>query len=184
MSWAALLKGLKKIPWQVWACAGLLFLFWYYGVVSEREGKAKVQRQWTASIERGKVIVEELKNRQAVITISADTQYIDRVKVIHEKGDTIVKQVKVYVPLDLPDLPGSVRLLHDAAATNSIPDPTGIFNAAPIGVRDFTGTVVTNYETCHVTALRLRSLQDWVTAQRQAYLESCKQKDVHCSKGK
>ncbi len=177
---AAAGAAIKKIPWTVYAATGLLLLFWGWGTYKYNAGQKNVQTKWNASIERGKTIVKELKVKQKVISTVVETKYVDRVKVIHEKADVIYKDVVRYVPADLPDLPGSVRMLHDAAATNTLPGTSSFFDVAPIGVRDFTGTVVLNYEQYWITAERLKSLQSWVAQQRELSLETCKQPDVIC----
>jgi hypothetical protein len=75
-------------------------------------------------------------------------------------------------------------VLHEAAIFNRVPEASEFVNAAPVPARIFAGTVVRNYETCHVTASRLIGLQDWVQGQHEAYLAACKSEGVNCSKDK
>lgn len=172
MTWLALkallggaFKFLRGIPWQVWlAILFGLFVFasYQYG---ERDGRAEVQAEWAESIARGKRRLDELKAKQGAVTVRVETKYVDRVKVIREKGQTIVRQVPVFVPAGSCDLPGGFRVLHDAAAANTIPDPAGIPDAAPVPAQDVAATVADNYLTCHETAERLIALQEWVRGQ-------------------
>ena len=58
-----------KIPWQVFACAGLVAIITGWGELRHYQGKQKVQKEWDAAVERGKGIVENLKaNQGRVIT--------------------------------------------------------------------------------------------------------------------
>jgi hypothetical protein len=104
--------------------------------------------------------------KQDKVTVKVVTEYVDRVKVIHEKGHTIVQQIPIYVGSDSPELPSGWRILHDAAATNTVPDPAARADAAPVAAQDAIATVAENYETCLANAAQLWSLQDWVTAQK------------------
>lgn len=98
------------------------------------------------------------------------TQYIDRVTVVRERGQTIIKEVPTYVTLQAdaqcPVPVGFVRL-HDAAATNTVPDPGFTGNpdapAAGITLSRVASTVAGNYTTCYETREQLIALQDWVT---------------------
>lgn len=152
----------KKIPWKVWAFAGVIALCF----VCYLHGKSVVQTEWDESVERGKVLLKDLTKNQGKITTKVETVYVDKVKVIHEKGKTIIKEVPVFVGKDECSLSGGFRLLHDAAASSTIPDPTKIPNAAPVSAQAVARTVTENYTTCHETAERLKSLQLWVTQQR------------------
>lgn len=181
---AAVGKVIKKIPYQVWLLIGFGLIFWCYGNYQFKAGKAEVQTKWDAAVERGKVIVDKLKEQQLVIRTETKIEYVDRVKTIREKGKTIYEQVPVYIPVDTPDLPYGVRVLHDAAALSSPIAAGPGANGPAIGVRDFTATVVRNYEACHVTAARLTSLQSFVLRQHEAALELCKSEEVSCSTDK
>ncbi len=173
--------GLKKIPLTAWAVAGGLFLFWGYGHLQYRAGQENTQQKWDQSVKRGKTIVAQLKKEQGKVTIKYQTQYVDRVKVIHEKGKVIRDLIPTYIAADSCDLPPGFRLLHDAAASNSIPGAPEGTNAAAVPVRVATKTITDNYESCHEVSERLVNLQGWVLEQRQAYLELCKQPGSSCN---
>lgn len=154
-----------KIPWQVFACAGLGLLLAGFGYWCYDLGQDHKQADWDASIERGRKAVEELKKKQVVITTRVETVYLDKVKVIREKGRDIVKQVPIYIPADSCDLPGGFRLLHDAAATNTLPDSSKLSDAASVSVADATTTIGENYATCQEWREQLVNLQEWVHEQ-------------------
>lgn len=97
------------------------------------------------------------------------TQYVDRVQIVHEKGQTIVQKVPVYVPASADAaciVPAGFVRLHDAAAQSVLPGPAGPADAQTSGLALSTvaGTVVDNYTTCHAIAEQLTALQDWVHA--------------------
>ncbi len=140
-----------------------------YGDGRHADGKAEVQAKWDASVERGRKEVERLKAEAGKVTVRTEVQYIDRVKVIKEKGDAIVREVPVFVPAGSPDLPGGFRLLHDAAAANGpVPEAAGIAHAAAVPAQTAAATIAGNYASAHETAQRLTSLQEWVRAQCRA----------------
>lgn len=111
----------------------------------------------------------------AHLTQRVVTQYIDRVTVVRERGQTIIKEVPTYVTpqadAQCPVPAGFVRL-HDAAAANAVPDPgtPGSADAPAPGITlsRIATTVAGNYTTCHETREQLIALQDWVTQMRAA----------------
>ncbi|RBJ62603.1 hypothetical protein C3L29_041995, partial [Pseudomonas sp. MWU12-2534b] len=92
------------------------------------------------------------------------TQYVDRVQVVREKGDTIIKEVPVYVDREADracTVPVGFVRVHDGAAANvPVGDPRDA-NAAPSGVAlsAVAATVADNYTTCHENAEQLIALQ-------------------------
>ena len=108
-----------------------------------------------------------VRERQAQATVKVVTQYVDRVRIVREKGETIIKEVPVYVPVQADAActinRGFVRL-HDAAAAGELPEPARDPDAAAAGLAlsAVAGTVAANYQTCHENAEQLRALQTWV----------------------
>jgi len=96
-------------------------------------------------------------------------RFIDRVRIVREKGGTIIKELPVYVPVQADAActinRGFVRL-HDAAAAGELPEPARDADAAAAGIAlsAVAGTVAANYQTCHENAEQLRALQAWVSA--------------------
>lgn len=164
-------------PYLLWiklgALALLIALVWWqiaaYGSRRYGAGEAAVQAKWDESVRRGEKELARLKAAAGKITIQKETVYVDRIKVIREKGDAIVRAVPVFVPAGAAELPGGFRLLHDAAASGvAIPAAAGIADAAPVDAQAAAFTVLGNYAEYHVVAERLISLQDWVLAQCKA----------------
>ncbi|APF85655.1 hypothetical protein HI806_02120 [Ralstonia solanacearum] len=104
----------------------------------------------------------QLKGAQgSTVTV---TQYVDRVQTIRLKGDTIIKEIPRYVPIQADAscvVPRGFVRLHDAAA-GAVPDPgAGDADAAPSGVALSTvaGTVADNYTDSHANSAQLTDLQ-------------------------
>ncbi len=154
-----------KIPWQVFACAGVLLILSAIGWKLYDLGQDHKQLEWDASVERGRKAVEELKKKQVAVTTSVEVRYLDKVRTIREKGDEIIKKVPVYIPVGSCDLPGGFRLLHDAAATNTLPDSSQLPDAAPVRVDEATTVIAGNYKTCNEVREQLSQLQSWVSDQ-------------------
>lgn len=104
----------------------------------------------------------------AVVTV---TKYVDRVRTIEVKGDTIIKEIPRYVTAQADadcTIPIGFVRLHDAAAAGALLDPgPGDPDAAPSGVALSTvaGTVAANYRDAHVDAERLNALQETLRVQ-------------------
>ncbi|GAB1382138.1 hypothetical protein MASR1M50_04570 [Burkholderiales bacterium] len=131
------------------------------------KGAGHVQAQWDAAAQQQALQTSATRLRQAEATVKVVTEYVDRVRVVREKGDTIIKEVLVYVPVEADAActinRGFVRL-HDAAAAGELPKPAGDANApaAGLALSAVAGTVAGNYQSCHENAEQLRALQAWV----------------------
>ena len=147
---------MSVIPWpyRLLALAALGVALVGFGWI---KGAGHVQAQWDAAV----------RERQAQATVKVVTQYVDRIRVVREKGDTIIKEVPVYVPVQADAActinRGFVRL-HDAAAAGELPEPARDADAAAAGLAlsAVAGTVAANYQTCHENAEQLRALQAWI----------------------
>lgn len=163
-----MIKLVPPIAWAVAAIVLVLALAFGYNRWAEGlrdEGRAEVQAEWDASVERGKREIAELKAKAEKVTVRTEIKYVDRVKTIREKGDVIVKEVTKFVPVDSGYLSGGFRVFHDAAVENRVPDPSKISDAAPTAVTDVATTVAENYEKCHVAYARVEAWQSWAKEQ-------------------
>ncbi len=155
------------IPWpyRLLALALLAATLIGFGWV---KGAGHVQVRWDAAVQQQSLQTAALRERQAQATVKVVTEYVDRVRVVREKGDTIIKEVPVYVPVQADAActinRGFVRL-HDAAAAGELPEPAGNADASAAGLAlsAVATTVTTNYQTCHENAEQLRALQAWVS---------------------
>lgn len=105
---------------------------------------------------------------QAQLSQRVVTEYVDRVRVVQERGKTIIKEVPTHVTATAdaacPVPVGFVRL-HNSAAQNMPLDPAPGNPDAPapgVALSTVASTVADNYTTCHATAAQLNALQDWV----------------------
>jgi len=157
---------MSLIPWpyRLLALAALAIALIGLGWI---KGAEHVQTRWDPAIQQQTLQVAAIRERQAEATVKVVTQYVDRVRVVREKGDTIIKEVPVYVPVQADAAcslnRGFVRL-HDAAAAGELPASAGDADApaAGIALSAVAGTVAANYRTCHENAEQLRALQAWV----------------------
>ncbi len=157
---------MSVIPWpyRLLALAALGLTLVGFGWV---KGAGHVQAQWDATVQQQAMQAAAVREEQAQATVEVITEYVDRVRVVREKGDTIIKEVPIYVPVQADAActinRGFVRL-HDAVAAGALPEPARDTDAAAAGIALSTvaATVATNYQTCHETAEQLRALQTWV----------------------
>lgn len=161
----AFLGAVPRVVWYALAVAAVLLLARHqvirYGDSRYAAGRADLLAEQAKA-------AKSIVAKQAAITTKVVTKYIDRVRILRERGTTIVKEVPVYVPSDACPLPGGFRVLHDAAAQGAAADPARVADAAPVPAQDAAATVADNYTTCHETAERLSALQDWVRRQEAA----------------
>lgn len=137
-----------------------------WGAHKYEAGQADVQAKWDHQKTIDAAAASKLQAAANRVSTKIVTKYIDRVQVVREKSDVIVRQVPVYLPAGLPLLPGGFRLLHDAAAANEpIPAGASADDEAPTDPQTATAAVTGNYGTYHEVAAELTSLQDWVYAQ-------------------
>lgn len=165
----AILGILRLVPWWVYAAIALVVAFFGWLTVHDHDLKAACDAGW-----QKKLMVEreayanalvELKAKQQEVVTKTVIEYRDRVKVVKEKGNDIVHEVQVLVPMDSPLLAGGVRVAHDAAAGGELPaDPEGAARAAaPVETAALLTTVAENYTTCREDGERLKALQTLVS---------------------
>lgn len=148
------------------ACAALFGYGWFKGNEHGTEKLTKYVQEQALATQR--VIV-----KQGAVTETVRTEYVNKVKVIKEKGNEITKLVPVYVTVaddDACHVNTGFRVVHDAAAGNIVPPPPSGTDATASGLTLSTslGTVTQNYTTYHEVAERLRKLQQWTRDQYKA----------------
>ena len=135
------------------------------------KGASHVQAQWDAATAAQQQAQAQVQIQQAEATVQVVTQYVDRIQIVREKGDTIIQEVPVYVPVQA-DAACTVHRgfvsLHDAAAAGELPQSARDADAPAEGLAlsAVAATVVTNYQTCHENAEQLKALQDWIRQMR------------------
>lgn len=136
------------------------------------KGSASVHTEWDTAISKQTVQVAQMKQHQAEITAEVVTKYVDKIRFVHDQGETIIKEVPHYVPSDTCILPAGFRLLHDAAASGELPDAARSADAQPVDAQTVAGTVAINYQQYHEIAAQLETLQEWVKRQSSAATSS------------
>lgn len=155
-------------PYRLLALAALCIALFGFGWL---QGASHLQAQWDAATAAQQQAQAQAQTRQAEATVQVVTQYVDRIQVVREKGDTLIQEVPVYVPVQA-DAACTVHRgfvsLHDAAAAGELPEPTRDADAPAEGLAlsAVAATVVSNYQTCHENAEQLKALQDWIRQTR------------------
>lgn len=93
-----------------------------------RKGEQHVQAEWDLDKARVAAEIERLKVEAGKITIQVETKYVDRIKTVEVKGDTITSYVDRFItPNEIAKcvIPNNFILLHDSAVKNIVPD-TGV----------------------------------------------------------
>lgn len=128
-----------------------------------------VNNRWKLKYAEAELKVEELKSKSQQVTTETVIKYVDRVKVVKEKGETITKEVPVYITKEADQncsLTQGFVETHDAAAKNELQKQLSDVNApSDVALSEATKTVTENYSKYHETAEQLRSLQEWVRNQ-------------------
>lgn len=129
-------------------------------VLSWNLGADHVQAKWDA--EKAALAQEAVKRERK------DQSVADAVgaKVVAEATKervvykTLIKEIPKYVESDC-SLSAGFRVLHDAAATGTMPDTSSTgTDAAPVSAKDVAEVTVENYEACRDNERRLGALQE------------------------
>ena len=132
--------GKYAIPIQAISFIVLLISVFFCGGLSN-------EASWQLKVAKANVEIAELKVKSEQVNTKILTKYIDRIQVIKEKGDVIIKEVPKYITKESDakcDIPNSFVMLHDAAAKNELPDPTRSLNEATSTIKLSTTTETIN----------------------------------------
>ena len=137
------------------------------------KGASHVQAEWDAEVVKQSLTAARVEKAQAQATVQVVTEYVDRVKIVRQAGETIIKEVPVYVPSQADAacvVPRGFVRLHDAAAQGVVPEPAGDSDAAPAGVAlsAVAGTVAENYTACRANTEQLSALQSWILEMKES----------------
>jgi hypothetical protein len=157
MSWG--MKGAMALVLVI-VLAGLE---WKVYLAGKHAGMAEVQQKWDrqmAAAEQAVRAEEESRHKVIVKTVTKFVEKAAQERVVYRD---IIREVAKYVPSDLPMLPGSFRVLHDAAATGSpLPEAgdSGGVDGAAVSPENVAKTIASNYASCREDQLKLSSLQE------------------------
>ena len=156
-------SSLIKTISTVLLVAGVYF-YGGYGVEMEWRKKAA---ELQAEIDRKNAVSEQ-------VTEKIVTQYVEKIKVVKEKGNVIIQKVPEYITKESDAncvVPKSFVVLHDSAAKNEVPNTSAGVDegASAIKLSDIGRTVTINYNNYHQLTEQLKALQDWVKQQEKVY---------------
>ena len=114
----------KLIKYAIWAVisGGVSFMGLVYGIY--HAGQKNVQAKWDAANLKTEQQIAELKAKSEQVTEKIVVQYVDKIKEVKIKGDTIVKYSTKYITKEADNnciIPNNFILLHDAAVDNIVP---------------------------------------------------------------
>jgi hypothetical protein len=159
-----ILKGLDLARIAAYAAviAALVGTIWFHGYA---KGSNKLDRYKSEQAQEGtRIIIARAKATERVIT-----KYVQVAGQTKTVTETIQKEVIRYADKNTDNCPLSIAAvrLHDAAAANELPKPSGATDGAASGLEaaSLTQACAQNYARYHEAADRLRGLQAWVAAQ-------------------
>jgi hypothetical protein len=120
-TWEAVSLFLKS-PMAKYLGIALIIAGLLYSVYSA--GENKVQAKWDADKAKVAAEIKKLKEASVVETVKVETKYVDRVKTVTVKGDTITQYVDRYITPEEDKgctIPKNFILLHDSAVKNVVP---------------------------------------------------------------
>lgn len=158
---------LTKIGIIVILIAAIIAAFFVYGTVEYHKGVSDTKAKATTQIVKTEIASDKT-------TAQVITKYIDRVRVVKEKGDTIIKKVPIYVT-EKDDTKcvintGFVQLWNDANQMR-VSDPPSNINetASPVVLTDVAAQHATEAKLSHQTEEQLINLQNWIVKQQGVY---------------
>jgi hypothetical protein len=138
------------------------------------EGGISNQERWEAKVAEAKLEMAKKDAASAEASTKVVTKYINKIEIVKEKGDAIVKEIPKFVTATADGqcvIPNGFVLLHDSASRNEIPDSTrGVdAGASEVKLSGVATTVTENYTLYYKVSEQLRSLQEWVKEQQNIY---------------
>lgn len=148
-------------PVQIGSAIVLLFSIYMCGGISN-------EASWQEKVLKQQAEIALLKQKEAEVSTKVVTKYIDKLTIVKETNNEISKYVNTNADAKC-QLPNSFSVLHDAAAKNQLPDPTGAVDAraSEVKLSEATTTIIENYGICNQNSEQLKALQEWVSEQKK-----------------
>lgn len=155
------------MPYRLLAIAACAVGLYWLGHTS---GAARVQERWDAAVAKQAAVDAQASAASAAVTTVEVVKYVDRVRLVRERADTVVKEIPSYVSPAADaacTVPAGFVRVHDAAARAEDAGPAGGDDDAATGIAlsAVTETVAGNYGTCNLIREQLIGLQGWIEAQ-------------------
>lgn len=135
-------------------------------------GSHHIQAKWDAEVSATKAVNDFKTVQGSAFTTVFVTEYKDRIKTIYLKGETITKEVPVYVTaqddLAYPVNRGFIRVLNAAVQGDATLGAAEGADRTPSGVALSTvaGVLVYDFTACHAYRERAESLIQYVQGQQ------------------
>jgi hypothetical protein len=157
--------ALSRIPLWFWVAlavaAATMGALWVIYDTGYHRGAVAVQAKWDTERAATATIIANEKARQAEVVVRTVIEYRDRVQIVKEKGEEVIREIPLLVRADCK-LNGGFRVLHDAAAgAQPLPaDPAAAAAAAdPVEAVALLRTAAENYASCQADFIKLEALQ-------------------------
>lgn len=141
-------------------------------------------REMVVEINKLKAEIEMLEQEASRVTSEVNKEYETNKRTIEETGNEIAKQVPELLGNNdtaMCNLDPNVRLLHDSAVKNAVPNSTrrvdgktennGAVAEKPVTQEELLGTVVNNYTSCNEVRAQLEALQKWIKEMERIYTD-------------
>lgn len=140
---------------------------WACGIHTEKQ-------KYALELEKQKAYIAQLEQKASEKTIEVVTNYVDRIKIVKEKGDVIYEKVPQYITKEDDSrcvIPNGFVILHDSAVHNTVPETPRDSNEGTSGIElsEATKVIVKNYGTYHEVVEQLLALQKWVREMEANY---------------
>jgi hypothetical protein len=158
--------SLIPLPYKILALLALIAGVFFYGYT---HGSSKADLRITNLVAERNRLATDLERKNASITNTIVTQYVDRVNVIREKEYVYRDLAQNSVPSQFVMSNGWVYS-HDASATGGDADATRASDATSSGIADTQALdgIIRNYAICQSNAVQLTELQRWITENQAA----------------
>ena len=136
------------------------------------EGAMWNEESWAIKIARMEKEIAELETKSGKVTLKVVTKYVETSNKTKEAGDAITDKTNEVITTASNNnciVPVGAVVLHNAAASKTVvPDTSGTSNEAPSGIElsDYSKAVTDNYTKYHMLSDQLKSLQEWITEQK------------------
>ncbi|QRX82261.1 hypothetical protein [Glaciimonas sp. PAMC28666] len=173
MSLTALVTMLRILPaWCYW-----LFTVAALCLAANLHGRRTVHAQWDADKDRKKQAIQTIAAKQDIVTTQTITQYINRDRIVHVQGATLIQQVPIYVTkqndLGCTINNGFVRLWNAANSGVQLPGTAARVDdqASGIGLSDVATRHSVEATYTRRLEVQLSGLQKWIDRQRTISIE-------------
>ena len=140
-------------------------------------GAGHVQQQWDNERSQRTLAITTLGKKSAEISTQVVTEYVDRIKVIREAGQTLIKEIPVYVDQNADaacPVPDGFVWLWNGANRGQLPASARAADASAgdVVLSDIARQHGIEASQCRENEQQLTSLQGWIRQQEAAHAEA------------